>query len=196
MLARHRRHGALVEDILATKKAMEEAQRAQHQPAAAAAPKEGTGIRLQMRRLGAGGAAPAAAAATPASVAGAAAAVAGVVSKPALSAADIPRLRDGIQALAAAVAPLGRSLDFAADDAEAMQRELEQWRVETAQARRRRVEEASQADDEVRARRAKLAEVEAQVAEQRQRVAAARAQVLRNEAVIGNLLKMVTASAR
>jgi chromosome segregation ATPase len=107
------------------------------------------------------------------------------------SAAELAALQAAIQKLAQATTPLGNSLDYVPEDAQDMAAELQAWRGEYA--RRRDALEREQAATEAALAPLHRAAAEAgeRCREAARRIAALKNAVSKNDARIGELLRLV-----
>ena len=106
-----------------------------------------------------------------------------------MSAAELAGLRDTIQRLAAASVPLGKAMDYVAQDSEDMRGELAAWRAEAAKQAEGLERALRESGEALAPLRRALGDAEEKVREQARRVAAARAAVARNDARIGDVLR-------
>ena len=104
---------------------------------------------------------------------------------------DIEFMRQAIQILCRSTNPLGKSIDFVTDDVDSMSKEYEHWRKEAIQCNQQ-LEEAQKTTEEIiQPLQDQLAELEEKIREQQAKVNSTRAQILRNDITISNLLSSV-----
>jgi len=104
---------------------------------------------------------------------------------------DIEFMRQAIQILCRSTNPLGKSIDFVTDDVDSMSKEYEHWRKE-AIACNQQLEEAQRTTEEIiQPLQDSLAELEEKIREQQAKVNSTRAQILRNDITVSNLLSSV-----
>ena len=106
------------------------------------------------------------------------------------------QLRDWVQRLCQSVNPLGKCVDFVAEDLDTMGRELQHWEREaTAQAQRLQAEQRKTTEVLAPVRQ-QLADAERECADLQRQIYAATAAVLRNEAAIAQLLNQHAAAGK
>lgn len=105
------------------------------------------------------------------------------------NAKNIQELRQKIQKICQSANPLGKIIDFVYEDMETMNKELHKWRA-AHQANIEKFEEEKHLSlAQLEPLTTKLANVTAQVEEQRKKVVACKASILRNESVLMQLLE-------
>eukprot|EP00357_Protocruzia_adherens_P006492 CAMPEP_0114993628 /NCGR_PEP_ID=MMETSP0216-20121206/12645_1 /TAXON_ID=223996 /ORGANISM="Protocruzia adherens, Strain Boccale" /LENGTH=488 /DNA_ID=CAMNT_0002357311 /DNA_START=43 /DNA_END=1509 /DNA_ORIENTATION=+ len=104
---------------------------------------------------------------------------------------DLEYMRKAIQALCQATNPLGKSMEFVQDDIESMTKENEYWRKEYGRSQARLDEEMRVTEESLQPMYDKLAEVEERIREQVSKINNVRAQIIKNDATVQNLLSGV-----
>jgi TRAF3-interacting protein 1 len=106
---------------------------------------------------------------------------------------ELAQLQDAIQLLAKSATPLGNSLDFVPEDADDMRAELRAWRGEYQKRKDAQDKELRDTDEALAPLRRLLAEAEERVREQARKIAAVKDTISKNDARIGELLRLVVA---
>ena len=104
---------------------------------------------------------------------------------------DIEFMRQAIQILCRSTNPLGKSIDFVTDDVDSMSKEYEHWRKEAIQCNQQLEDAQKTTEDLIQPLQDQLAELEEKIREQQAKVNSTRAQILRNDITISNLLGSV-----
>lgn len=177
--------GSLVADIMETKQAMAEAgdkaaAAGQGADAGASAQNQGTGIVLGGRRRkgkdgAAGGSAPAPAP--------------GAALDDAMAASHLD-VRELVQATCQSTNPLGKIMDFLAEDAEAMNKEYHHW-VEERRKHEKRAKATNSGVEASAHVMSQVAEVEEEIDTLRRKIDAVKTSILQNDSQINNLLDAV-----
>jgi TRAF3-interacting protein 1 len=107
---------------------------------------------------------------------------------------DLDELKNAIQQLCQSTNPLGKSIDLVNDDIESMNREYERWRRQYSQAQVHIGEEKKITNDKLQASFDKLAEIEEQIKDKEIKINNTKAQILKNEQTIRNLLQTVVSA--
>ncbi len=113
-----------------------------------------------------------------------------------MSDSELTALRETIQRLAAASVPLGKAIDYVAQDSEDMRAELALWASEGSKRSEALQKELRESSAALAPLRRELGEVEERIKEQGRRVLAARAAVARNDVRISDMLRLATAQRR
>lgn len=107
---------------------------------------------------------------------------------------DLDELKNAIQQLCQSTNPLGKSIDLVNDDIDSMNREYERWRRQYSQAQVHMGEEKKITNDKLQASFDKLAEIEEQIKDKQIKINNTKAQILKNEQTIRNLLQTVVSA--
>lgn len=110
------------------------------------------------------------------------------------SASDISQLRTSIQRLCQATNPLGKCLEYVYEDMEAMNRELESWRMEYRKRCDVYEDEKKKSDEALLPLENQYIEMEELNKEQSQKIHSMKASIAKNDARIQQLLRMVVSS--
>ena len=105
---------------------------------------------------------------------------------------EIEQLRDSVQKLCQSVTPLAKIIDYIQEDMDAMNNELNSWKTENKQHAMRLKEEESITQKSIEPLNHELQEIENNISEYRNKLAATKANILRNDEKIK---KMVVAVA-
>ncbi|XP_075385372.1 TRAF3-interacting protein 1 isoform X3 [Tenrec ecaudatus] len=109
---------------------------------------------------------------------------------------EMEKLRTSIQTLCRSALPLGKIMDYLQEDVDAMQNELQLWHSESRQHAEALQQEQSITDAAVEPLAAELAELEQLIREQRDKICAVKANILRNEDKIQKMVHSVNVSSR
>ncbi|CAG0882303.1 unnamed protein product [Cyprideis torosa] len=101
---------------------------------------------------------------------------------------EVTKLTTTIQDVTRAANPLGKLMDYLQEDVDAMQRELEQWRLESKQYGQALKREQGTTEQSVEPLRALLSELELAVKDQLDKIAAVKNSILRNDEKIQRML--------
>ncbi len=104
---------------------------------------------------------------------------------------EVEFLRSIIQSLTKTTAPLGKSMDFISEDIETMTKEYETWRSKSQSAKTQWEEELKKTDDTLQPLQDKMAEIDGQIQEQKEKIHNIRSQIFKNEGIIQGLLTSV-----
>eukprot|EP00743_Colponemidia_sp_Colp-15_P001674 GILK01001830.1.p1 GENE.GILK01001830.1~~GILK01001830.1.p1 ORF type:complete len:562 (-),score=151.20 GILK01001830.1:246-1901(-) len=107
---------------------------------------------------------------------------------------EVDKLRSSIQTLCQSTNPLGKCMDFVHDDIESMNKELDMWRNEYRQASNALDDEIRSTDQTLQPLMDALAAVEEKIQEQQSKINNSKANILKNEITIQNLLHSVVAA--
>ncbi|XP_036865514.2 TRAF3-interacting protein 1 isoform X2 [Manis javanica] len=109
---------------------------------------------------------------------------------------EIEKLRVSIQTVCKSALPLGKMMDYIQEDVDAMQNELQVWSGENKQLAEALRQEQSITDGTVEPLKAELAELEQLIKDQRDRICAVKANILRNEEKIQKMVYSINLSSR
>ncbi|XP_036757073.2 TRAF3-interacting protein 1 isoform X1 [Manis pentadactyla] len=109
---------------------------------------------------------------------------------------EIEKLRVSIQTVCKSALPLGKMMDYIQEDVDAMQNELQVWSSENKQLAEALRQEQSITDGTVEPLKAELAELEQLIRDQRDRICAVKASILRNEEKIQKMVYSINLSSR
>lgn len=104
---------------------------------------------------------------------------------------DVENLRAIIQQMTKTIAPLGKSMDFISEDIEVMAKEYENWRSRSQSAKTQLEEEYRKTDDILQPLHDKLAEIEAQIQEQLEKIHNTKSRIFKNDGIIQGLLQSI-----
>lgn len=90
-------------------------------------------------------------------------------------------MKKAIQVLCQATNPLGKSIDYVADDVDSMSKEYEQWRTEAVKCSRDLTSQQLITEEVVTPLQGNLAELEERIREMAAKVTSTRCQILRND---------------
>lgn len=97
-------------------------------------------------------------------------------------------MKKAIQMLCQSTNPLGKSIDFVTDDVDSMSKEYEKWRKESISCTSGLEDQIKITEEATAPLNNQLAELEEKIREQQNKIAAAKALVMRNDITIQNLL--------
>ncbi|KAK2490657.1 hypothetical protein MC885_007664 [Smutsia gigantea] len=109
---------------------------------------------------------------------------------------EIEKLRASIQTLCKSALPLGKIMDYVQEDVDAMQNELQMWSRESKKHTEALRQEQSITVGTVEPLKAELAELEQLIKDQRDRICAVKANILRNEEKIQKMVYSINLSSR
>lgn len=109
---------------------------------------------------------------------------------------ETERLREDIQNLCRSANPLGKIVDYIQEDVDAMRKEMMQWKKEHDENTVALSEEASQTEDELQPVMVKLSDLDQQIKDQEELIAAAKFQVRENDTKLQRMLESVALAAR
>jgi septal ring factor EnvC (AmiA/AmiB activator) len=101
---------------------------------------------------------------------------------------DVEFMKKAIQMLCQSTNPLGKSIDFVTDDVDSMSKEYEKWRKESISCTSGLEDQIKITEEATAPLNNQLAELEEKIREQQNKIAAAKALVMRNDITIQNLL--------
>ena len=96
-----------------------------------------------------------------------------------------------IQSICQNTAPLGKSIEFIQDDIEAMNRELTGWRKQYNSSKAKTQQELKLTEEALLPVHDKIREVEEQIIDQKAKIQTTKAQILKNDSIIHDLLMSV-----
>ena len=96
-----------------------------------------------------------------------------------------------IQSICQNTAPLGKSIEFINDDVEAMNRELTGWRKQYNASKGKTQNETRLTEEALLPIYDKIHEVEEQILDQKAKIQTTKAQILKNDSIIHDLLMSV-----
>lgn len=99
-----------------------------------------------------------------------------------------------IQGICQNTAPLGKSIEFINDDIESMNREIQHWRKQYIASKNKMQNELKITEETLLPSYDKLAEIEEQIKDQRAKIQTAKAQIIKNDSTIKDLLMSVVAT--
>jgi len=109
---------------------------------------------------------------------------------------ETERLREDIQNLCRSANPLGKIVDYIQEDVDAMRKEMLQWKKEHDDNTVALSEEAAQTEDELQPVMVKLSDLDQQIKDQEEMIAAAKFQVRENDVKLQRMLESVALAAR
>lgn len=109
---------------------------------------------------------------------------------------EIERLREDIQSLCRSANPLGKIVDYIQEDVDAMQKEMGVWKKEHAEHSNSLSEEALITENEVQPIKVRLGDLDQQIKDQEDLIAATKAIVAENDSKIQRMLDGVAFAAR
>jgi len=109
---------------------------------------------------------------------------------------EIERLREDIQNLCRSANPLGKIVDYIQEDVDAMQKEMTMWKKEHAEHSNSLSEEALITENEVQPIKVRLGDLDQQIKDQEDLIAATKAIVAENDTKIQRMLDGVAFAAR
>merc|ERR1712079_114696 len=101
---------------------------------------------------------------------------------------DVQKLKDSIQTLTRSANPLGKLMDFLQEDVDSMQRELDTWRTENKQLQAQLRAEESLTQQSIEPLKVHLAELETAVEEQLDLISAVKSNILKNDEKIARMV--------
>jgi TRAF3-interacting protein 1 len=107
-----------------------------------------------------------------------------------LTPAELDALRDAIQRLCSSTTPLGKSMDYIAEDVEDMRAELRAWRGEYKRRADALDKELRDTDEALAPYKKALADVDERCREKQRNITAVKASVAQNDARIQELVRM------
>lgn len=108
---------------------------------------------------------------------------------------EIEKLQTSIQTLCKSANPLGKIMDYVQEDIDSMQKELEMWELENRKHAEAVQREQSVTELELQPLRAQLEELEAKIVEQVDVMSATKANILKNDVKIQQMLNSMTFAA-
>lgn len=96
-----------------------------------------------------------------------------------------------IQSICQNTAPLGKSIEFINDDVEAMNRELTGWRKQYNASKAKTQNESKLTEEALLPIYDKIHEIEEQILDQKAKIQTTKAQILKNDSIIHDLLMSV-----
>jgi TRAF3-interacting protein 1 len=109
---------------------------------------------------------------------------------------ETERLREDIQALCQSANPLGKIVDYIQEDVDAMRKEMLQWKEEHAENTLKLSEEAAATEDELQPIRVQLDDLEQQIKDQEELIAAAKVSVKEADTRVNQMLESVAFASR
>ncbi len=100
-------------------------------------------------------------------------------------------LQTMIQTICQNTAPLGKSIEFINDDVEAMNKELQFWRRQYNASKTKMGAEVKVSEESLLPVYDKIAEIEDQIKDQKGKIQNSKAQIIKNDSTIKNLLMSV-----
>lgn len=107
---------------------------------------------------------------------------------------EMDALRNSIQTLTRSANPLGKMMDYVQEDLDSMQKEMVTWKDENEENIRELKMEQTRTNDVLEPLKAKLANIDQQIADQLDLIAATKSSILRNEDRIHKMLSSITKS--
>lgn len=96
-----------------------------------------------------------------------------------------------IQSICQSTAPMGKSIEFVNDDLDAMNKELVNWRKQYNASKTKTQNELKITEEALLPVYDKISEIEGQIVDQKAKIQTAKAQILKNDSVIRDLLLSV-----
>ncbi|KAL3837111.1 hypothetical protein ACJMK2_022492 [Sinanodonta woodiana] len=107
---------------------------------------------------------------------------------------EIDKLRGSIQTLTRSANPLGKIMDYVQEDLDSMQKELEKWKTENKEHAQALKRETAITERAVEPLKAQLTEVDQQIKDQMDLIAAVKSNILRNDQKIEKMLRTIAKS--
>ncbi len=104
---------------------------------------------------------------------------------------ELEMLQSMIQTICQNTAPLGKSIEFINDDVEAMNKELQFWRRQYNASKTKMQAEMKITEESLLPVYDKIAEIEDQIKDQKAKIQNSKAQIIKNDSIIKNLLMSV-----
>ncbi|XP_034431077.1 TRAF3-interacting protein 1 isoform X1 [Hippoglossus hippoglossus] len=109
---------------------------------------------------------------------------------------EIERLRASIQTVCRSSLPLGKIMDYIQEDMDAMQAELNTWRLENKEHAEALLQEQKATDRAVEPLKAELVELEQLIKDQQDKICAVKSNILKNEEKIQKMVTGMNSSSR